>query len=120
MTMGTESTMHSSREESAQPSPSERPHTQPALQVNLQVTPPNLDNAPPPPASYPSLLGGAGHPGEKRIFYAGSTMGPNRMAPRCVAVTLVTEGECPVLPAHAAAAGPYHAQALGRPPGLCE
>eukprot|EP00913_Durusdinium_trenchii_P007989 g7495.t1 len=75
MTMETASTMHSSREEceSAQPSPvspNERPATQPALHVQ----PPNLAE----PPNLPSLLGGA-PPSEKRIFYAGSTLGPNRM-----------------------------------------
>jgi len=80
MTMETASTMHSSREESAQPSPTaplELPRavqTQPAL----QVTAPNLPMAPMGPDGLPNLLAGQ-RPTEKRIFYAGSTMGPNRM-----------------------------------------
>lgn len=62
MTMETASTMHSSREESAQPSPTaplELPRavqTQPAL----QVTAPNLPMAPMGPDGLPNLLAGNG------------------------------------------------------------
>jgi len=84
LTMETASTMHSSREESCQPSPTaplEPPLQRPTTQPALHVSPPNLGSAPqlgPDGLPLPSLLGGQ-RPTEKRIFYAGSTLGPNRM-----------------------------------------
>lgn len=70
MTMETASTMHSSREESAQPSPTaplELPRavqTQPAL----QVTAPNLPMAPMGPDGLPNLLAGNGEGGTTWFF----------------------------------------------------
>lgn len=86
LTMETASTMHSSREESCQPSPTAPLDARPATQPALHVQPPNLPAAPmgpmpmlgPDGLPLPNLLGGQ-RPTEKRIFYAGSTLGPNRM-----------------------------------------
>lgn len=71
MTMETASTMHSSREESAQPSPTaplELPRavqTQPAL----QVTAPNLPMAPMGPDGLPNLLAGNGDLVQHVVFF---------------------------------------------------
>lgn len=71
MTMETASTMHSSREESAQPSPTaplELPRavqTQPAL----QVTAPNLPMAPMGPDGLPNLLAGYGGGIQHVVFW---------------------------------------------------
>lgn len=86
LTMETASTMHSSREESCQPSPTAPLDSRPATQPALHVQPPNLPAAPmgpmpmlgPDGLPLPNLLAGQ-RPTEKRIFYAGSTLGPNRM-----------------------------------------
>lgn len=72
MTMETASTMHSSREESAQPSPTaplELPRavqTQPAL----QVTAPNLPMAPMGPDGLPNLLAGNGDLVQHVVFFS--------------------------------------------------
>ena len=59
--METASTMHSSREESCQPSPTAPVEARPATQPALHVTPPNLAMAPmvgPDGMPLPNLLGG--------------------------------------------------------------
>ena len=71
LTMETASTMHSSREESCQPSPTAPLDARPATQPALHVQPPNLPAAPmgpmpmlgPDGLPLPNLLGGRGMDG---------------------------------------------------------